>query len=213
MPRHTRKTIENARTTLGLNPVTLPTDDHTPFTVEGALNFLEGCDITHDVDDLECFSHLPTEAQDAARVLREAGWKDNAETIRELMAERAPDVMVGGDAEANLDRETAAQEGEDLSGEGDTYINLEPNWEGMRAYILNMFETDPTTARRINAEMGREAATLPEFGVGDRVRHVHGSEGTVVEFIAAHDHYVDHAVVDWDQGGKVKTATTRFARI
>lgn len=73
----------------------------------------------------------------------------------------APDVMVGGDAEANLDREVAAQEGEDLSGEGVEYITLEPDWEGMRAYVLHMYKTDPDAARKLNDAMGREAATLP----------------------------------------------------
>ncbi len=41
-------------------------------------------------------------------------------------------------------------------------INLEPNWEGMRAWVLNVYKTDPATARKIAADMGSEAPELPE---------------------------------------------------
>lgn len=36
-------------------------------------------------------------------------------------------------------------------------VNLEPNWEGMRAWVLNMAQTDPQKAQEIAREMGNEA--------------------------------------------------------
>lgn len=36
-------------------------------------------------------------------------------------------------------------------------INVEPNWEGMRAWVLNIAKSDPELAKKIIAEMGAEA--------------------------------------------------------
>lgn len=40
-------------------------------------------------------------------------------------------------------------------------IDLTPNWDGMRRWVLHVFRTDPSTARRIAADMGSEAPTFP----------------------------------------------------
>jgi hypothetical protein len=36
-------------------------------------------------------------------------------------------------------------------------INIEPDWDGMRRWVLTVFKTDPATACKIAAEMGAEA--------------------------------------------------------
>lgn len=41
-------------------------------------------------------------------------------------------------------------------------ISLEPNWEGMRKWVLHVHRTDPELARRIAMDMGREAPELPD---------------------------------------------------
>lgn len=40
-------------------------------------------------------------------------------------------------------------------------INVEPNWDGMRTWVLHIYKTDPMLARKIAADMGREAPDLP----------------------------------------------------
>lgn len=42
-----------------------------------------------------------------------------------------------------------------------TVINLEPNWDGVRAWVLHVHKTDPMLARKLASEMGREAPELP----------------------------------------------------
>lgn len=41
-------------------------------------------------------------------------------------------------------------------------INLEPNWEGVRRFVLSIYQIDPQRARDIAAEMGCEAPTFPD---------------------------------------------------
>lgn len=41
-------------------------------------------------------------------------------------------------------------------------IDITPDWEGMRRFVLHIFRTDPKTARKIAAEMGCEAPDLPQ---------------------------------------------------
>lgn len=82
-----------------------------------------------------------------------------------LTPDEREDVMTRGDIETEMDRVAASQEGEDLSDEVET-INVEPNWEGLRQYVLTMFRTDPTTAYRIAADMGCEAPIFPAACTG-----------------------------------------------
>lgn len=48
-----------------------------------------------------------------------------------------------------------------------TTINLEPNWQGMRAWVRHVAHTEPQTALAINAAMGSEAADLT--GVAEKL--------------------------------------------
>lgn len=41
-------------------------------------------------------------------------------------------------------------------------VDVTPNWEGLRRFVLHVFRTDPKTARKIAAEMGCEAPDLPQ---------------------------------------------------
>lgn len=41
-------------------------------------------------------------------------------------------------------------------------INITPNWEGMRKWVLHVYESDPETAREIAKAMGCEAPDLPD---------------------------------------------------
>lgn len=43
-------------------------------------------------------------------------------------------------------------------------INLEPNWEGMRRWVINMAKSDPVKAKEIADAMGREAPELSFCG-------------------------------------------------
>lgn len=41
-------------------------------------------------------------------------------------------------------------------------INITPNWEHMRKWVLHVCKTDPDTARNIAEAMGCEAPELPD---------------------------------------------------
>ncbi len=41
-------------------------------------------------------------------------------------------------------------------------INIEPDWDGMRRWVLVVFKTDPELARHIASKMGSEAPEFPE---------------------------------------------------
>lgn len=45
-------------------------------------------------------------------------------------------------------------------------INLEPDWEGMRRWVLHVAETDPEQAALIAGEMGSEAPPMCEWFAG-----------------------------------------------
>lgn len=40
-------------------------------------------------------------------------------------------------------------------------INITPNWDNMRRFVLNVYRTDPMLARKLASEMGDEAPTFP----------------------------------------------------
>lgn len=42
-------------------------------------------------------------------------------------------------------------------------INIEPNWPGLRRWAEHVAATDLAAAKRVAAEMGREAPDLSEF--------------------------------------------------
>lgn len=41
------------------------------------------------------------------------------------------------------------------------YIVVEPDWRGMRRWVLALYMTDPEQAKKIAAEMGSEAPEFP----------------------------------------------------
>ena len=72
---------------------------------------------------------------------------------------------------------------------GQKYIVVEPDWNGMRRWVLALYMTDPEKALSIAAEMGCEAPEFPArsaaskcAGCGERrqraQRRLRGREGT-----------------------------------
>lgn len=74
-------------------------------------------------------------------------------------------------------------------------INLEPNWDGMRAYVLNMARSDIDNALKINASMGREG--VPE----EELLAAHGSQN------------INAAPMDWDDPRNSHVAGAKFTPI
>lgn len=63
-------------------------------------------------------------------------------------------------------------------------ITLEPNWDGMRAWVRHVYRTDPVTAMKIAAEMGPEAPDFSDLErpVGlDRSAYSYGGHGDNTE--------------------------------
>jgi hypothetical protein len=49
-------------------------------------------------------------------------------------------------------------------------VNIEPNWAGMRRWVLSVARTDMAAAVKVNASLGCEGVTQDELAavVGDR---------------------------------------------
>ena len=136
------------------------------YTIVGEYGLDHRTELTHEEASLENLSFVPSEQE--------------GEPVGE------------GDLEANFDdgdpRAGAGYEPTDSSTPHEMLaktaspetVNIEPNWEGMRAWILNIARTDIATALKINAEMGSEGVTPEELSQASGVdpRTLYGFEDT-----------------------------------
>lgn len=115
------------------------------FTLVGEYGLSHRTELTHEEANVEGTSFVPAQAEgepapeeagEGAQPVPGPGDQTDLSTPHEMMAARV----------ANPES-----------------INLEPNWEGMRAFVLNMARTDPAKAAQINQEMGSEGVSPEEL--------------------------------------------------
>lgn len=115
------------------------------FTLVGEYGLSHRTELTHEEASVEGTSFVPAQAEgepapeeagEGAQPVPGPGDQTDLSTPHEMMAARV----------ANPES-----------------INLEPNWEGMRAFVLNMARTDPAKAAQINQEMGSEGVSPEEL--------------------------------------------------